>query len=445
MKTCVASTMLLLSCLMGFGAVYGQGAPIPLEPLGLAEYTVTSLSLYGDVLAAGTDGSGVFWQLTGYLPDSSWVHIGLDGLAVRTVYAHKSGPIGWAIGAGVMPAEGDTVFVYCSFMGQDYVPNSEGISSELTMGVFELDGFPDPSVCGETYAAGGRAVYRRDFGGATWTPVHIASIEGEIVAVRAREEIPGVVLAGGAEGFAGFLLIKSLDFGDSWVDISPLAFVQGVDFLGEAAEFIFAATSEGVLRSIDGGDTWEEVLDPPGPTGDMLTDLVIDPTRPRIWAAGTSWTGESPLFYSNDLGDTWQRVVTDLTGSFTDLGLDLEGNLYLAHSDAGVLRLDTALVDVSDDTPAHEPVVLYQNFPNPFNPDTTIPFVLRQESHVVLTLMDVSGRRVRTLVDATLGRGLHVASWDGVDVAGKDAPSGVYFYRLQAGDHLAIKRMALVR
>lgn len=453
LKTCLVTC--LLSCLaltpgsaslLAVGSAHAVTTNGLLEPLGLDGLMVTSLGLYGSVLAAGTDGDGVYWQVDGFLPDSSWIHIELAGLNVRTVYVHKSGPVGWAIGAGVVPAEGDTLFTYCSFLGQEFVPNSEGISLDLTSGVSELDGFPDPSVCGETYAAAGRAVYRRDFGGATWTPVYIGTVECDIGTVTARDDVAGVVLAGGAEGFAGFLLIKSLDFGDSWQDISPvLAYVHDVDFLGETAEVIFVASSLGVLRSLDGGGSWDEVLEPPVPDHLYVTEISIDASRPRVWAAGMSQAGESLLFYSDDLGGNWQPVALELAGAITDLEVDQLGTLYLAHHSEGVFRIDATLVDVVDDIPPRPPAILYQNFPNPFNPDTTLPFLLRDASAVVLTIVDMSGRRVRELLRGKLNPGLHVTQWDGTGTRGQAMPSGVYFYRLQVDDYQVTSRMTLIR
>jgi len=110
-----------------------------------------------------------------------------------------------------------------------------------------------------------------------------------------------------------------------------------------------------------------------------------------------------------------------------------------------VFRLDATLVDVEDGTPPQPPAILYQNFPNPFNPGTTIPFLLRSAAPVVLTVVDLSGRRVSELLHETLGRGLHVTQWDGRNSRGQDVPSGVYFYRLQAGSYQVTSRMTLVR
>jgi len=89
---------------------------------------------------------------------------------------------------------------------------------------------------------------------------------------------------------------------------------------------------------------------------------------------------------------------------------------------------------------------LGQNSPNPFNPATTIEFTIPKASHATLRIYDASGRLVRVLVDrdyktSTIDR----APWDGRDDAGQVVPSGVYFYKLEAGDYSAARKMLLLK
>lgn len=88
---------------------------------------------------------------------------------------------------------------------------------------------------------------------------------------------------------------------------------------------------------------------------------------------------------------------------------------------------------------------LYDAMPNPFNPATGIFFELTEASHARLRVYDIAGRLVRTLVDEQRGPGVHRASWDGRDAAGRDAAAGVYLYRLEAGSFEAVKRMTLLK
>jgi hypothetical protein len=84
--------------------------------------------------------------------------------------------------------------------------------------------------------------------------------------------------------------------------------------------------------------------------------------------------------------------------------------------------------------------VLRQNYPNPFNPATTIEFALPEASHVKLSVFNVLGKEVAGIVDAEMGAGVYRVSWDANGVA-----SGVYLFRLIAGDFVQARKMALLK
>ncbi|MFQ5599308.1 MAG: FlgD immunoglobulin-like domain containing protein, partial [Candidatus Krumholzibacteriia bacterium] len=88
---------------------------------------------------------------------------------------------------------------------------------------------------------------------------------------------------------------------------------------------------------------------------------------------------------------------------------------------------------------------LHQNAPNPFNPTTEIRFDLARDGRVALRIYDVAGRRVRTLVDGQMPPGFHASAWDGLDEAGRRVSSGVYFYRLEAGDVTATRKLVVMK
>jgi len=83
---------------------------------------------------------------------------------------------------------------------------------------------------------------------------------------------------------------------------------------------------------------------------------------------------------------------------------------------------------------------LEQNYPNPFNPTTTIRYALPQRSHVTLTVFNVLGQQVATLVNESQDAGYHDVRFDANGLA-----SGVYFYRIVAGEQVATKRLLLIR
>jgi hypothetical protein len=88
---------------------------------------------------------------------------------------------------------------------------------------------------------------------------------------------------------------------------------------------------------------------------------------------------------------------------------------------------------------------LHANYPNPFNPETTIAFDLPQAGSVELQVFDLLGQTVRTLVAQELSAGTHQMLWRGVDDRGQQVSSGVYFYRLKAGGYTQMRRMLLLK
>ncbi len=97
----------------------------------------------------------------------------------------------------------------------------------------------------------------------------------------------------------------------------------------------------------------------------------------------------------------------------------------------------------------HDPVAsklgMAQNMPNPFNPKTTIAFTLPSPQDVTIDVFDVAGRRVVTLVDDNLGAGQHFVEWTGRDSDGQKVASGIYFYRMNAGEQEFSKKMVLLK
>ena len=83
---------------------------------------------------------------------------------------------------------------------------------------------------------------------------------------------------------------------------------------------------------------------------------------------------------------------------------------------------------------------LYQNYPNPFNPVTNIRFDIPSSSHIKLIIYDALGREVTSLAKETLSAGSYETSWDG-----SSFPSGVYYYRIQTGDFIDVKKFVLIK
>ncbi len=117
------------------------------------------------------------------------------------------------------------------------------------------------------------------------------------------------------------------------------------------------------------------------------------------------------------------------------------------------LRLNRSLIDTGFVYPFRiEPYRnrLMANYPNPFNPETWIPFELAADADVTIRIYDLAGAHVRTLELGALAMGEHVgreraAYWDGQNAHGERVSSGVYVYELAAGDHRSLRRMVVMK
>lgn len=88
---------------------------------------------------------------------------------------------------------------------------------------------------------------------------------------------------------------------------------------------------------------------------------------------------------------------------------------------------------------------LSQNYPNPFNPSTEIQYAITEPGHVTLTIFNLLGKEVKTLVDEDKPAGIYQVQWDGKDALGKETPSGIYFYRITAGEKSEIRKMTKIK
>ncbi len=143
--------------------------------------------------------------------------------------------------------------------------------------------------------------------------------------------------------------------------------------------------------------------------------------------------------YTANVGDF--PVTIDATDSFTftkQAGAALGPNVV---NDWDLLGEEAFIVGTEDESEAlPERFGLAQNFPNPFHPSTEITYNLPEARHVRLVVYDLQGREVAVLLDGPVAAGLHAVSWRAGDL-----PSGLYLYRIEAGDFVETRTMMLVK
>ena len=157
------------------------------------------------------------------------------------------------------------------------------------------------------------------------------------------------------------------------------------------------------------------------------------------------------------------RVVADSAGSSADdpahidIAISGDGVWHIAyrnqieHALYHAATTDTIITGVDEKEDPWKPEVnmvafgLEQNVPNPFNPQTTILYSIGKTGNVILSVFDVNGRLIRTLVNERKTSGKHNTAWDGTDNQGDRVASGVYFLRLTEGNRAVTKKLILLR
>ena len=152
--------------------------------------------------------------------------------------------------------------------------------------------------------------------------------------------------------------------------------------------------------------------------------------------------------YKNDV---FYSATTELNYIDQDIELNTEITYHVLaiYEHGESLPSNQVVVSTTVSTADHEdiPLVtrLVNNFPNPFNPSTTIAFDLAFAGHVRLEIYNIKGQKVRTLVDGMLSTGAHQIQWNGQDDQNQNVASGVYFYLMQTDETTDLRRMVLMK
>lgn len=243
--------------------------------------------------------------------------------------------------------------------------------------------------------------------------------------------------------FMASAFYKSTNGGKEWEKI-PLNMKWSGDiyFLNESIgwvseDWIFSSAwhdSVSIYMTLDGGETWnwQSILE-----GKSLTNIIFLNTF-EGWLSG--W-GNTKIYYSPDSGKSWKcQFECDSLDWIKDIFFLNDRNGWAVTNQGKIIRYGTA-VEVSvnrlSNTFVHE-YVLNQNFPNPFNPSTSISYSILKPGFVTLIIYDQLGRKVQTLVNRFQRSGNYVVNFNAYNLS-----SGIYFYKFQVGNYFAESRKML--
>ncbi|MCM2272596.1 MAG: C25 family cysteine peptidase, partial [candidate division Zixibacteria bacterium] len=203
--------------------------------------------------------------------------------------------------------------------------------------------------------------------------------------------------------------------------------VYGLNYFGDPALRVYCATPEKMTFHADPYDPQAVYVSAnASPVAGATINLSID--GQLIESTVSDISGYARFASELDLGATYTVTASKL-GYTTSLG-------YL---------IGQIVTDVTDDTPLPGRFSLSQNYPNPFNPTTTIAFELPRADRVDLTVFDMLGREVVSLIDGPYAAGRHSIEWNGRGANGAPLPTGLYFYRLRASDRSITRKTLLLK
>ena len=192
-----------------------------------------------------------------------------------------------------------------------------------------------------------------------------------------------------------------------------------------------------VLKSVDGGMTWSDPVNVTNTPGDFSDGAYNGPEE--MYPHTPAFSTEDNVYFMYQMPNWEWNEIGDPTGP------DHMNWVYVGFSDGG-----EGGMTIDDNDSINESIIpgdfeLRQNYPNPFNPSTTINFTLPELSDVNISVYDISGRLVNTLVNENLPSGTHSVVWNGNDMNSNKVSAGVYMYTLTSDEISITNKMILMK
>lgn len=276
------------------------------------------------------------------------------------------------------------------------------------------------------------------------------------------------------------ILVHTTNGGTNWnPQASPAQDdLRGIHMLNSQSGWIVG--SDGlILFTSNGGNDWEIQLSVPGGEEDEF-EAVMALDANTAWAAGgqgriyhtsnggQSWTPQTSgttvalmdIFFTNpdngwvcgsggflslgmESGEMWNTQVPPVVAAFNSVYFVNDTLGFMVTGDGRIFRRQTSEIQSSTPQEHHHHAASFElkdNYPNPFNPSTTIEFSLSNSGFTTLTVYDILGQQIAQPINGNLGMGTHRFEFNAADL-----PSGAYFYQLVSNSHVETRKMVLLK
>nr|WP_321268666.1 two-component regulator propeller domain-containing protein [uncultured Sulfurimonas sp.] len=348
---------------------------------------------------------------------------------IRDIAADKDGFIWYGTIYGANKFDGTNVTLY----GND----TEGIG-KMDSGV-RLVAVADNN---DKWFVGYHSLFQYD--GETWTSFPLGDFEftdfSSMVVDKNNVVWLGVDLENGEKVKHGVISFDGKTWTSYNIDNSPVRGRHAVIAVAED-NTKWIGTSEGYY-TFD-GRTWTSYEDeknasyPDGLTGEIAIDN-----------DGIVWFMVQGCLHSFD-GSSWDDHGKEFYGTASSFVIDQSDEIWIvAYSGTGYIgsfNKASIMTDVAEIDEVPNSLAITGNYPNPFNPNTTINFTMNTDGLTSISIYNIMGQKVRTLAAEFILQGVHNVVWDGRDDSGRFVSSGTYICRLKNGEQVATKRMMLLK
>jgi hypothetical protein len=372
---------------------------------GIYGSTIFSLAVSGNNIFAGTSQYGVYISTNS---GSSWVQTALNNRNVRS-----------------FAVNGNNIFAGTDEYGV-YLSTNNG--SSWTQTALYYTTVWSLAISGNNIFAGtDNGVYLSTNNGSTWTQTALTETIVSSLAINGNN-----IFAGTWDG-----AYLSTNNGSSWIQIG--LYDKDVYSFAVSGNNIFAGTDNGVYLSTNNGSSWTQT----GFNNQYIYSLAVNGNY--IFAGTQNYpSGSCGVYLSTNNGSSWIQKNEGFNVIPTISALLIANNYIFAgtYEQSVWRRLYSEIINSMQDISTGVPSAfsLEQNYPNPFNPITKIRFDLPKNVNVKLTIYDMLGREVETIVNEHLNAGSYEVTFDGTKYT-----SGVYYYRLNAGEFVETKKMILLK